>query len=154
MIYVSSYYYIRVLMLLGTSARRYTTLRHVSSYYFIRVLIPLGTCRRTYTCVLMLLRMPHTLCLMPYALCLMPCALPVHTCPHAAAYAFVCLMPYALCRLTLQPLCLMSYALCLMPRYVSEEVHDSLYNPYDFDLMEFVAKNIAARRARGSFSKL
>jgi hypothetical protein len=41
-----------------------------------------------------------------------------------------------------------------MPRYVSEEVHDSLYNPYDFDLMEFVAKNIAARRARGSFSKL
>jgi hypothetical protein len=35
--------------------------------------------------------------------------------------------------------------------YVSEEVHDLLYNPYYFDLMEFVGKNVAARRARGRF---
>jgi hypothetical protein len=35
--------------------------------------------------------------------------------------------------------------------YVSEEVHDSLYNPYGFDLMEFIGKNVAARRARGKF---
>ncbi|EKX48248.1 hypothetical protein GUITHDRAFT_136770 [Guillardia theta CCMP2712] len=35
--------------------------------------------------------------------------------------------------------------------FVSEEVHDSLYNPYDFDLMEFIGKNVAARRARGKF---
>eukprot|EP00960_Hanusia_phi_P052977 761776-Hanusia_phi.AAC.2 len=29
--------------------------------------------------------------------------------------------------------------------FVSEEVHDSLYNPFDFDLMEFIGKNVAAR---------
>ena len=34
---------------------------------------------------------------------------------------------------------------------VTEEMHNSLYNPYDFDLMEFIGKNIAARRARGRF---
>mmetsp|Transcript_42166 Transcript_42166/g.98897 ORF Transcript_42166/g.98897 Transcript_42166/m.98897 type:complete len:655 (+) Transcript_42166:116-2080(+) len=33
--------------------------------------------------------------------------------------------------------------------FVSEEEHDKLYNPYDFDLMEFIGKNVAARRARG-----
>ena len=35
--------------------------------------------------------------------------------------------------------------------YVAEEVHDSIYNPYDFDLMEFIGKNVAARRARGKY---
>ena len=30
-------------------------------------------------------------------------------------------------------------------------MHDSLYNPYGFDLMEFIGKNVAARRARGRF---
>lgn len=35
--------------------------------------------------------------------------------------------------------------------YVSEEVHDSIYNPFDFDLMEFIGKNVAARRARGKY---
>jgi hypothetical protein len=74
---------------------------------------------------------------MPYVLCLMPYVLYVSEEEvHDSLYNRVCRMPSAL---------------CLMPRYVSEEVHDSLYNPYDFDLMEFVAKNIAARRARGSF---
>ena len=34
---------------------------------------------------------------------------------------------------------------------VTEEMHNSLYNPYDFDLMEFIGKNVAARRARGKF---
>jgi hypothetical protein len=30
--------------------------------------------------------------------------------------------------------------------YVSEEVHDSLHNPYDFDLMEFIGKDLRAPR--------
>ena len=34
---------------------------------------------------------------------------------------------------------------------VAEDIHDSLYNPFDFDLMEFIGKNAAARRARGRF---
>jgi hypothetical protein len=35
--------------------------------------------------------------------------------------------------------------------YVAEEVHDTIHNPYDFDLLEFVGKNVAARRARGKY---
>lgn len=35
--------------------------------------------------------------------------------------------------------------------YVSEEVHDAIHNPYDFDLLEFMGKNVAARRARGKY---
>jgi len=31
---------------------------------------------------------------------------------------------------------------------------EQLYNPYDFDLMEFVGKNVAARRARGRYFHL
>jgi hypothetical protein len=34
---------------------------------------------------------------------------------------------------------------------VSEEMHNSFYNPHGFDLLEYVGKNIAARRARGRF---
>ena len=35
--------------------------------------------------------------------------------------------------------------------FVSEEVHDTIHNPYDFDCLEFVGKNVAARRARGKY---
>jgi len=34
---------------------------------------------------------------------------------------------------------------------ISEEVHEQLWNPIGFDLLEFVGKNAAARRARGQF---
>ena len=34
---------------------------------------------------------------------------------------------------------------------VNEELHESFYNPLKFDLLEYVGKNIAARRARGRF---
>jgi hypothetical protein len=34
---------------------------------------------------------------------------------------------------------------------VTEELHGSFYNPHGFDLLEYVGKNIAARRARGRF---
>jgi hypothetical protein len=34
---------------------------------------------------------------------------------------------------------------------VTEELHASFYNPHGFDLLEYVGKNIAARRARGRF---
>jgi hypothetical protein len=44
-----------------------------------------------------------------------------------------------------------SNAASLRIMLVTEEVHSSLYNPYDFDLMEFIGKNVAARRARGRF---
>jgi hypothetical protein len=31
------------------------------------------------------------------------------------------------------------------------EVHSTFWNPYDFDLLEFIGKNVAGRRARGRF---
>ena len=34
---------------------------------------------------------------------------------------------------------------------VTEELHDSFYNPHELDLLEYAGKNIAARRARGRF---
>ncbi len=38
---------------------------------------------------------------------------------------------------------------CYAP--TQQKLHETLWNPYDFDLLEFVGKNAAARRARGRF---